>query len=205
MGERNGVWVGSRMGENTLPMACPDPAYVTGPLLRVVLDRAEANVVRNNTFRDVTYGVRVEDDAPVVADNPFTGKGPDRHAVVIGTPHRTEALDRPVARTVLTGNRSLIVGNTHPYRWVHGQDATAVSGNRSLGRPVGLCEGRTLPRQPLIFVIAAAPLLPDGSPPPAPDLTVATVGALPPCPTDPSAPPPTPAVETLTPRSPARP
>ena len=184
-GGRNGVWVGSRMGENTLPMACTDPAYVTGPLLRVVLDRAEANVVRGNAFHDVTYGIRVEDDDTVVSDNTFTGSGPDRHAVVIGTPYRTDALDRPVARTVLTGNRSTIVGNTHPYRWVHGQTATVVSRNRALRREVGLCEGRALPRQSLIFVIAVAPLPADGTPPPAPDLDVPTVGALDPCPTDP--------------------
>ncbi len=203
-GGRNGVWVGSRMGENTLPMACTDPAYVTGPLLRVVLDRAEANVVRGNLFHDVTYGVRVEDDDTVVADNTFTGAGPDRHAVVIGTPHRTEALGRPVARTVLTGNRSAIVGNTHPYRWVHGHTATVASGNRALGRTVGICEGRPLPRQAMIFVIAAAPLNADGTPPPAPDLTVPTVGALPPCPAGPDdSTPPEP--EPLTPRSPARP
>ena len=31
LGGRNGVWVGSRMGENTLPMECTDPAYVDEP------------------------------------------------------------------------------------------------------------------------------------------------------------------------------
>ncbi len=32
LGGTNGVWVGSRMGENTLPMDCTDPAYVDEPL-----------------------------------------------------------------------------------------------------------------------------------------------------------------------------
>ncbi|MBX3286512.1 MAG: right-handed parallel beta-helix repeat-containing protein [Actinobacteria bacterium] len=184
VGERNGVWVGSRMGENTLPMDCTDPAYATGPLLRVVLDRAEANVVRANLFLDVTYGVRVEDDDNVVADNVFSGRSPDRHAVVIGTPYRTEVLGRPVTGTVLTGNTSTIVGNAHPYRWVHGHGATAVARNRALGRPAGLCEGLPLPRQSMIFVLAAAPVGSDGTPPPTPDLTYPTVGVLPPPPAD---------------------
>ncbi|MEZ5178974.1 MAG: hypothetical protein R2746_12085 [Acidimicrobiales bacterium] len=195
------------MGENTLPMDCTDPAYATGPLLRVVLDHAEANVVRGNTFDDVTYGVRVEDDDTVVADNAFGGLGPDRHAVVVGTPYRTDVLGRPVTRTVLTGNTSTIVGNAHPYRWIHGETATTVSGNRALGRPVGLCEGLPLPRQALIFVLAAAPLGPDGTPPPAPDLTYPTVGVLPPCDDETPEPPdpPTPDPGSLSPRSPARP
>ena len=69
----NGVWVGSRMGENTFPMDCSDPKYVTGPLLAVALDRAADNTVRNNVFNDVTYGVRVEDDGTKVVHNQFNG------------------------------------------------------------------------------------------------------------------------------------
>ena len=93
MSGRNGVWVGSRMGENTLPMDCTDPAYVDQPALRVVLDRAPGNTVRDNEFRDVTYGVRVEDDDTTVEGNTFTGTAPDRHAVIVGTPvpHRRAA------------------------------------------------------------------------------------------------------------------
>ena len=90
LGGRNGVWVGSRMAENTLPMDCTDPAYVDQPARRVVLDHAADNVVRGNAFYDVTYGVRVEDDRTTVEGNTFAGSGPDRHAVIIGTPDRTD-------------------------------------------------------------------------------------------------------------------
>jgi hypothetical protein len=81
--------------------------------------------------------------------------------VVIDTPERTSVLNRPVRGTKLIGNWAWIRGNKHPYRWVEGHAESAVALNRSLGRPVGI---------------------PAGAPPtPAPDLTVPTVGALPPC------------------------
>jgi parallel beta-helix repeat protein len=181
VGGRNGVWVGSRMGENTLPMECSDPAYVDEPGRRIVLDRAADNVIRANRFVDVTYGVRVEDDGTQVIDNAFTGTGPDRHAIVVGTPYRTEVLGRPVTGTVLRGNQADIDGNDSPYRWVHGHVGTTDVDNLALGAPATLCEGRPLPRQLFVMVIAVAPALPDGSEPPTPDLTVETVGALPSC------------------------
>jgi len=56
IGEDNGVWVASRMGENTLPMDCSDSAYISAPLQHVVLDYAHDNIVRTNVFRNVTYG-----------------------------------------------------------------------------------------------------------------------------------------------------
>ncbi|MEZ5168503.1 MAG: hypothetical protein R2695_19250 [Acidimicrobiales bacterium] len=55
-GGLNGVWVGQRMGENTLPMECAKPAYATGPLRSITLDFAADNTIRANTFTDVTYG-----------------------------------------------------------------------------------------------------------------------------------------------------
>ena len=62
VGGREGIWVSSRMGENTLPMECTDEAYIDEPLRRVVRDHASHNVILGNQFVDVTYGVRVEDD-----------------------------------------------------------------------------------------------------------------------------------------------
>lgn len=180
-GGRYGVWVGSRMSENTLPMACTDPAYVDEPGRRVVLDRAPDNVVRDNRFDDVTYGVRVEDDRTTVAENTFTAATPDHHAVVIGTADRTEVLDHPTTGTVITGNVADIAGNDSPYRWVYGEADTTVAANLALGRPTGICQGPPLPGLPFIFTIAVAPARPDGSAPPAPDLTVPTWGALASC------------------------
>jgi parallel beta-helix repeat protein len=181
LGGRNGVWVGSRMGENTLPMECSDPAYVDEPGKRVVLDYAERTTIRGNRFDDVTYAIRIEDDDAVVEGNAFTSTAADRHAVIVGTPYRTEVLGRPVRGTVLRDNVADIVGNDSPYRWVHGIADTVDEGNRALGSPSALCEGEPLPRQLFVMTIAVAPALPDGSAPPTPDLTVETVGALASC------------------------
>ena len=183
LGGTHGVWIGSRMGENTLPMDCTDPAYIDEPLRRVVLDRAADNVVRTNTFVGVTYGIRVEDDGNVIEANTFSGDGPGHHAVIVGTPLRTTVLGLPVTGTQLVDNVSTIVGNTHPYRWVTGHEGTVDSGNTALGAQVSLCQGNEPPRSPFIFVIAIALAGPGGTPPATtPDLTFPTLGALPPCP-----------------------
>jgi hypothetical protein len=176
-GGRNGVWIGSRMGENTLPMDCSDPQYLPG----IALDYAADNVVRGNAFQDVTYGVRVEDDRARIEGNTFTGADPAAQAVVVGTPYRTSALDRPVDGSVVTGNQADIAGNPNPYRWVHGQVNTTFTGNHSLGRLVGFCEGVPPARGPFVMAVAVVPaepgVPPEGDPPvlPPPD-------PLPPCP-----------------------
>ena len=145
-GGRNGVWVGSRMSENTLPMDCTDPAYVQTGFVRIVLDHAPRNVIRANTFVEVTYGVRVEDDDTTVAGNAFEGSAADRWAVIVGTTERTTVLGQPVTGTVLTANRSTIVDNPDPYRWVFGHAATNDTDNTSVAGPTALCPGVPVPR-----------------------------------------------------------
>lgn len=179
--ELNGVWVGSRMGENTLPMDCSDPAYVDEPGKRVALDHAPGNTVRANRFADVTYGIRVEDDGTVVEGNRFEQTAADQHPVIIGTPYRTAVLHQPVTGTVLRDNVTT-GANDSPYRWVHGEQDTTVEGNTAAGRSVGICEGEPPPRQLFVMVIAVAAPNPDGSKPATPDLTIDTLGALPSCP-----------------------
>ena len=177
VGEDHGVWIGARMGENTLPMDCSDPQYLPG----ISLDVADDNVVRANVFRDVTYGVRVEDDRAVVADNAFVGDDPAQTAVLVGTRHRTAALGLPVDGTTITGNRAAIAGNTNPYRWVFGHANTTFAGNESLGRPAGWCEGVPPRQNPFVFVVAFQPADPENPPtggPPA----VPPPDPLPPCP-----------------------
>jgi parallel beta-helix repeat protein len=178
----DGVWVGSRMAENTFPMECTDPAYIDEPLRRVVLDRANDNIVRRNVFTDVTYGIRVEDDGNVVDGNIFAGSGPQLHPVIVGTPLRTAVLDRPVARTTLINNVSNIAGLADPYRWIAGHVDTVDEGNLSNGEPAELCPGVDPPRLAFIFTIAIAPQAPGGGPPATtPDLTRAVLGPLPNC------------------------
>jgi parallel beta-helix repeat protein len=186
-----GVWVGSRMGENTLPMDCSDPAYVDEPLLRVTLDRAVGNVVRGNVVRDVTYGVRVEDDDTRVEANHIGGTDPAALAVVVGTRWRTERLGRPVAGTTILANTADIAGNASPYRYVHGHVGTTFRGNLAAGRPAVLCEAPPLPAAPFIFVVAFVPhRAGDPPPPPPPDLAPPRPAVLEPCPApEPSADP----------------
>jgi parallel beta-helix repeat protein len=182
-GGRNGIWVGSRMGENTFPMRCTDPAYVVEPLRRIVLDYAANNTIRGNFFHDVIHAIRIEDDGTKVEGNVFYADSPDHHAVIIGTPDRTDVLGRPVRDTVLRGNFSAIAGNPSPYRWVYGEENTTAAWNFAEGGVSALCEGEPVPRQPLIFVVAFTLAGPGGTPPATtPDLTVPTLGALPPCP-----------------------
>jgi parallel beta-helix repeat protein len=183
IGGTNGVWVGSRMGENTLPMECTDDAYIDEPLRRVVLDRANDNVVRGNVFGNVTYGIRVEDDGNVVEDNVFYGDVTGLHPIIVGTPLRTAVLGRPVARTTLVDNVSHIPGLADPFRWVTGHVDTVEHGNVAKGAAAPLCEGVEPPRLPFIFVIAVALQAPGGGPPPTtPDLTLPVLGPLPDCP-----------------------
>jgi parallel beta-helix repeat protein len=182
LGGTNGIWIGSRMGENTLPMDCTDPAYIDEPYRRVVLDRANDNTVLRNHFIDVTYGIRVEDDGNRIEANTFEAGRPDRHAVIVGTPLRTTVLGRPVTGTTLVDNVATIAGNDHPYRWVTGHAETVEQGNLANGAPAALCEGVEPPRSPFIFVIALALAGPDGGPPATtPDLTFPVLGELPPC------------------------
>ncbi len=179
--ELNGVWVGSRMGENLLPMDCSDEPYVDEPGKVVTLDHAPDNTIRGNRFDAVTYGVRVEDDGTTVEANRFQTTAADQHPVIIGTPYRTEVLHQPVTGTVLRDNVTT-GANDSPYRWVHGQEGTTVAGNTAAGRSVGICEGEPPPRQLFVMVIAVAAPNPDGSKPATPDLTIDTLGALPSCP-----------------------
>ncbi len=182
LGGRNGVWVASRMAENTLPMDCSDPAYIDEPLRRVVLDHAADNVVQDNQFFDVTYGVRVEDDGNQVIGNHFSASSPDHHAVLVGTPLRTQVLAQPVTGTVVRDNVSDIVDNPDPYRLIDSPVGTVDEGNLALGQPSALCPGQEPWRSPFIFVVAIALAGPGGTAPTTtPDLTVPTLGALPPC------------------------
>lgn len=161
VGEDNGVWVASRMAENTAPMNCTDPEYA--PNYR--LDYAKDNVLRGNTFEDVTYGVRVEDDRTTVEDNVFVSSDPAAVAVLFGTPLRTSVLGLPVDGTVVTGNRASIAGSKNPYRWVDGHVNTTFADNQSFGRPVGLCEGVEPARGPFVMAVAVVFLQDPNNPP----------------------------------------
>ena len=159
--EDNGVWIGSRMGENTLPMECSDPQYLPG----YALDYADDNVVHDNLFQNVTFGVRVEDDDATVTDNEFVSADAIDEAIVVGTRYRTEALSEPVDGTTITGNVASIAGSPNPYRWIWGHTNTTFGDNVSLGKAVSLCEGVQPPVGPFVMTVAVE-LLEDPENPP---------------------------------------
>lgn len=124
MEESSGVWIGSRMSENTYFFDCSDPAYVTGGLRTVILDSAPGNTVRGNLFVDTVHGVRVEDDDNSVTANTFVGDRADAthpaaEAVLVGTKERTQVLGRPVTGTVVGDNTADLVGVSDPYTWIY--------------------------------------------------------------------------------------
>ena len=146
-----GIWVGSRMAENTFPMDCSDPTYVTNP--SVALDEAANNVIRGNALGYLSYGSRVEDDGTRVEGNTFaSGVGPAL-AVVVGTKYRTTELDRPVEGTVLTANTANLPTNSAPFRWIGEHASTTESANTANGAPSVLIEGTRPPINPFIFAI----------------------------------------------------
>lgn len=181
-GGENGVWVGSRMAENVFPMDCSDVPYVSGPAQAITLDRAPDNTVRRNTFSNVTYGVRVEDDGTRVVGNTFQGTDASKWAVIVGTPYRTRVLAHPVTHTIVRDNESTIVGNRSPYRWVTAAADLVAVDNRALGSPSGFCSAPEPPRGPFVMTYAVALQPPDAPPVPKPDFVIPRLGALPACP-----------------------
>lgn len=174
--EDNGVWIGSRMGENTFPMECSDPEYLPG----YRLDDADDNVVHDNVFQNVTFGVRVEDDDAQVTDNEFTSADAIDEAIVVGTHYRTTALSQPVDGTIVTGNVANITGSPNPYRWIWGHTNTTFEDNQSLGRVVGLCEGVQPPVGPFVMTVDFQLYDPENPPNEIKELPLPDV--LPPCP-----------------------
>jgi parallel beta-helix repeat protein len=176
-----GVWVGSRMAENVYPMECTNPAYHEDSLVYYTLDRADDNTVRENFFLGPSYGVRVEDDGTEVIGNHFTGPDAGHHAIVVGTPYRLQYLGEPVRDTVVTGNRSAIVGNPNPYRWTDGLGTFTEADNRVDGVPTAFCEAPRTPHGPFVMALEIGFPNPDGSIPPNPDLTFPVLPPLPAC------------------------
>lgn len=174
--EDNGVWIGSRMAENTLPMECSDPQYLPG----YALDYADDNVVHDNLFQNVTFGVRVEDDDATVTDNEFVSADAIDEAIVVGTRYRTEALSQPVDGATITGNVASIAGSPNPYRWIWGHTNTTFGNNVSLGKAVSLCEGVQPPVGPFVMTVAVE-LLQDPDNPPNEIRELPLPDELPPC------------------------
>jgi parallel beta-helix repeat protein len=157
--EQNGVWIGSRMAENTYFLDCSDPTYVSNGITQIRLDSAPDNTVTANQFVDTVHGVRVEDDGNTVSDNQFSGDHasaafPASEAVLIGTKYRTETLGQPVSGTVVTGNRATLAGVATPYAWIHGQTGTTFTDDLAGGEPATLGPGTQPTINLFLFVLS---------------------------------------------------
>ncbi len=129
--EPNGVWVGSRMSENQLFLDCSDSSYLTNDLQRVHEDFAKHNRIQGNTFRNVAFAIRVEDDHTLVERNRIESDNRDHVGVLVGTGYRTSLLGRPVAGVVVQGNYAAVAGNISPFAWIHHSGDTIFRRNRS--------------------------------------------------------------------------
>lgn len=152
--EADGIWVGSRMGENQYFMDCSDPVYGSGTFRRIHLDYAQQNTIRENILVGVSRGVRVEDDGTTVESNQFFHEDAAALAILIGTRERTAALARPVHATIVRGNEAEIAGNDHPYAWIHGHADTVFEDNLTGGEVASLPEGTPPATNPWLFVIS---------------------------------------------------
>lgn len=148
-----GVWIGSRMAENTYFMDCSDPFYVDAPLRRIHEDFAKGNVVRANRFVDVQYGIRVEDDLNRVERNVFLSDDPTHQAILVGTKERAAVLGRPVDGTVVRSNRAAIQGSIAPYGWIQPHSGTLFQRNRSFGKTVDVVPAVQPPINFHLFVL----------------------------------------------------
>ena len=137
----NGVWIGSRMAENTKFMDCSDTPYISEPVRAVYPDFAKDNVVRGNTVAMMTNAIRVEDDRNTIEANTITHTSPDARGVIVGTKERTAILGDPVDHTVVVGNRAEIAGNDHPFEWIHQQVDTTFADNTTNGAPAAFTQG----------------------------------------------------------------
>jgi len=137
----NGVWIGSRMAENTRFMDCSDTPYISEPLRAVYPDFAKNNVVRNNQILMMGNAIRVEDDANTIEGNVIRHSDPNARGVIVGTKERTALLGDPVDSTVVVDNTAEIPGNDQPFQWIHQEVGTTFSGNTANGAPATFTEG----------------------------------------------------------------
>jgi parallel beta-helix repeat protein len=137
----NGVWIGSRMAENTKFMDCSDTPYIDETVRAVYPDFAKDNVVRDNQILMMEHAVRVEDDRNTIEGNVIRHHSPTARGVIVGTKERTALLGDPVDSTVVTGNRAEIPGNDHPFEWSHQEVATTFTGNIANGAPATFAQG----------------------------------------------------------------
>lgn len=131
--EANGVWVGSRMSQNQIALDCSDPFYVSSATTRIHEDFADGNTVQSNTFTNVGFAIRIEDDGTRVERNTIISDRREHMGITIGNDYRTNVLGRPVTGTTVRGNRANIFLNEAPFVWVHGIGGLVFERNRVTG------------------------------------------------------------------------
>lgn len=108
--EHVGVWIASRQSEDLRDFECGIPRVATGikyygPYGRTTYfyeDFAKNNQVLNNEFKNIRFGVLVEDDDNTVNGNTFIGSAHTN--INVGTKYRTEKLSKPVKNTTIKNN-----------------------------------------------------------------------------------------------------
>jgi len=105
--ERYGVWLASRQSKQLSRFKCGDPImYKTRGLFgseKYYHDYAKNNQVVNNTFKNITEGIVVEDDNNMITNNKFSGSS--NVDIMIGTPYRSKSKNDPVKGIIIENNQ----------------------------------------------------------------------------------------------------
>ena len=181
VGGTNGVWVGSRMGENTLPMDCTDPAYIDEPLPAGRARPGQRQHRAGQPFyrrhlRHPGRGRRQRVEAQHLRGRqPRPPRGDRRHAAA------HDGARSAGARHPLVDNVSTIAGNDDPYRWVTGHVGTPSTGQPPMARRRRCARASNRPARRSCSSSRWHVAGPGGGPPATtPDLTFPVLGELPP-------------------------
>lgn len=132
--QKKGVWIASRQSKDLKSFNCGDPRIASdevsyGPKKETIYlyeDFAKNNIVRTNTFTNVSNGIVVEDDNSNIDGNTFSGSS--EFDIQIGTKYRTNELSKPVTNTTIKNNKFQSTASKH-IRLTHSSVNTNIKGN----------------------------------------------------------------------------
>ena len=105
--ERYGVWLASRQSKQLSRFKCGDPImYQESGLFgwnQYYYDYAKNNQIANNIFKNVVYGIVVEDNDNRLINNKFIGNS--TRDILIGTAYRSKHKNQPVKNTLVQKNQ----------------------------------------------------------------------------------------------------
>lgn len=125
--ERYGVWLASRQSKQLSRFKCGDPLMYQEKGLfgsrQYYYDYAKNNQIMNNIFKQVRFGITVEDNDNQLINNEFIGNS--IHDILIGTAYRSKHRNQPVTGTFVKKNHRQ--GANLKLEYSHGSKSTGLS------------------------------------------------------------------------------